>query len=386
MSNFAFLSLGRLHLVQGGKVSEVTSQFGDRIRERALEMERRHAWKTQGAGARFMGMWAAQAPGGSAADMQISITALAPGAEKGEMLYTLETTDICGLLHMKGFGEEENRLWHSNQTRIRELARHPAEPRIACSVWEPDGTANIGVMTAEGSRLREVTEGDSLDLAPRWVPGKNDVLVYQSAGLGRNRQGHPVTYGPFEIHELDLTSGELSTVAADARFDFLAPQRDAEGGLYYIRRPHRDPFRRPWWKSVTDIFLIPFRFIGAIFHYFNFFSMRYTGKPLSEGGSAAKGADLKRMMIFGNLIDAEQQMRAAPKEEAPDLVPKDWELVHVPAAGGERIVARGVLSYDLLADGAVLYSNGSAVFEVMPGGKPERVLKHNFIERIIAWG
>ena len=114
--------------------------------------------------------------------------------------------------------------------------------------------------------------------------------------------------------------------------------------------------------------------------------MRYTGKPLSEGGSAAKGADLKRMMIFGNLIDAEKEMRAAPKEEAPDLVPKDWELVYEPAPGDTRVIARGVLSYDLLPDGGVLYSNGSAVFRLAPGGKPERVLKHNFIERIIAWG
>lgn len=385
MSDFAFLSLGKLHLVQAAKVSEITSHFGEKIRERALEMERRHAWKSQGAGARFMGMWSPRAPG-SAADMEISITALAPGATKGEMIYTLETTDICGLLHLGGFGEEENRLWHSNETRIRELARHPSEPRIACSVWEPNGTANIGVMNADGTRLREVTEGDSLDLAPRWVPGKSGLLVYQSAGLGRDRSGHPVSYGPFEIHELDLSSSDLRTIASDARYDFLAPQRNAAGGLFYIRRPHRNPFHRPWWKSIADILTIPFRFVAAIFQFFNFFSMRYTGKPLADGGSAAKGADLKRMMIWGNLIDAEAQMRAAPKEETPDLVPKDWELIHLPAEGDANVIARGVLSYDLLPDGGVIYSNGSAVFQVAPGGKPERILKHNFIERIIAWG
>jgi hypothetical protein len=85
------------------------------------------------------------------------------------------------------------------------------------------------------------------------------------------------------------------------------------------------------------------------------------------------------------LIEAERTMRAAPQEEAPDLVPKDWELVHRTPAGAERVIARGVLSYDLLPDGAVLYSNGSAVFKTAPGGSPERVLKHNFIERIVAW-
>ncbi len=370
--------------MQGAKVSELTSTFGEKIRERALETERRHAWKSRGAGARFMGMWSPQARG-RAADMEISITAITPGAENGEMIYTLETADICGLLHLTGFGAEENRLWHSNETRIRELARHPLEPRIACSVWEPNGTANIGIMNADGSRLREVTEGDSLDLAPRWVPGKSDVIVYQSAGLGRDRSGHPVSYGPFEIHQLDLSSGELQTISSDSRFDFLSPQRDAAGSLFYIRRPRRDPFHRPWWKTVADFLMIPFRFFAAIFQFFNFFSMRYTGKPLSEGDSAAKGADLKRMMIWGNLIDAEATMRAAPTDEAPDLVPKEWELIRKPAIGQAEVIARGVLSYDLLAEGGVMYSNGSAVFRTAPGGKPERVLKHNFIEKIIAW-
>ena len=94
---------------------------------------------------------------------------------------------------------------------------------------------------------------------------------------------------------------------------------------------------------------------------------------------------MKGMMIWGNLIDAEKEMRAAPQEEAPGLVPKDWELVHEPASGDARIIARGVLSYDLRPNGTVRYSNGSAVFRLEPGGKPERVLKHNFIERIIAW-
>jgi hypothetical protein len=130
---------------------------------------------------------------------------------------------------------------------------------------------------------------------------------------------------------------------------------------------------------------MPFRFIWAIFQFFNFFTMRYTGKPLSDGGNGTKGADLKRMMLWGNVIEAEQRMRAVPKEESPDLVPKDWELVFKSPNGETRTIARGVLSYDLLPDGTVLYSNGSAVFQLPPDGKPERILKHNFIERLIAW-
>ncbi len=381
MPSFAFLSLGRLHLSRDAQATEIESKFGDAIRQRALAMEQRHAWKSQGAGARFMGMWAPRMADG-AADMTISITSLAPGTVEGELLYTLETPEICGLLQVNGYGDEEKRLWHSNQTRIRDLARHPTEPRMACVVWEPNGTANIGVMTAEGSNLREMTEGDSLDLAPRWVPGKSETLVYQSAGLGRDRSGQPVTYGPFEIHQLDLGTGELETLLSSPLQDFLAPRYSADGALHYIRRPHVDPFQRTWWRVLLDFVLIPWRLLVAIFQFFNFFTMRYTGKPLASQGGAAKSADLKRMMLWGNVVEAEQAMRAAPQEETPDLVPKNWELVRRAPDGVESVIARGVLSYDLLPDGGVLYSNGSAIFTRSAEGKVERLLKHPYIEHV----
>jgi hypothetical protein len=383
MPNFAFLSQGRLHLHREGKPAEIQSRFGDTIRERALASERRHAWKSGGAGSRFMGLWAPRV-GESAEDMAISITALAPGNAEGELLYTLETTEICGLLQVNDFGSDEQRLWHSNQTRIRDLARHPSEPRVACAVWEPNGTANIGVMTAEGSRLREVTEGDSLDLSPRWVAGESEVLVYQSAGLGRNRQGHPVAYGPFEIHRLDLTSGDLDTLVASPRHDYLAPRGNADGTLHFIRRPHEDPFKRTWWQVFVDLLLIPFRLLAAIFQFFNVFTMLFTGKPLASRGGAAKGADLKRMMLWGNAVEAEKAMRAAPQEEAPDLVPKTWELIRRTDDGAEAILVRGVIAYDLLPDGSLLYTNGSAIFHRTPDGKTERLLKHHYIEQVIA--
>ena len=382
--DFAFVSLGKLQLSRSGKVTEIASTFGDRIRERLLEIEKRHAWKSQGAGARFMGMWAPRIDT-DAANMNIFITSLARGARRGEVIYTLETTDICALLALDEAEQEEQRLWHSDKTRIRDLTRHSTEDRIACAVWDANGTANIGVMNASGSRLRELTEGDSLDISPRWSPASADILVYQSAGVGRNRDGHPVTYGAFEVHQLDLSNGDLQTLLSHPKFDFLAPQLDSEGRLYCIRRPRRDPFHRPWWKAIVDFVLIPWRFLVAIYAFFNFFTMRYTGRPLAQGGNAAKGADLKRMMLWGNMVDAEQQMRAKPHEENPDLVPRDWELIRQDPNGEVVTLARGVLSFDLFADNSLIYSNGSAVFQLTPDGANTRLLKHSFIEKVIAW-
>jgi hypothetical protein len=113
--------------------------------------------------------------------------------------------------------------------------------------------------------------------------------------------------------------------------------------------------------------------------------MRYTGRPLAQGGNAAKGADLKRMMLWGNMVEAEQLMRAKPNEESPDLVPKDWELIRQDPNGETTTLARGVLWFDLFSDGSLIYSNGSAVFQLTPDGVSTRLLKHPFIEKVIAW-
>ena len=52
---FAILAQGRLYLDSGKSVRELKSQFGEGIRDRAVALHERNAWKTSGSGARFMG-------------------------------------------------------------------------------------------------------------------------------------------------------------------------------------------------------------------------------------------------------------------------------------------------------------------------------------------
>jgi hypothetical protein len=381
---FALLAQGRLYLDGGGSVRELKSHFGERIRERAVAMHERNAWKTSGTGARFMGTWAMRDQEDPAA-MPIEVSSVASGSAPGELLYCLETPEICGLLKLEQQGAEENRLWHSNSRRVRDLALHAGSNRIVCAVAHDDGTAGIAVMQSDGSRLSIATEGDSVDLAPRWIPGKDDLVVFQSAGVGRNRDGFPVGLGPFHIQQLTLTSGELQTIADSPEHDLLAPQYDAEGRLYFIRRPYRPGHWRPWWATLLDVVLLPWRLLYAVFQFFNFFSMRYTGQPLSaDGGSARKAMDAQRMVLWGNVIDARRAMRKARPEEAPDLVPSSWELIRREPDGTESVLARGVLSFDLCRDGTILYLNGSAVLSRAPDGKVDKVARHNCIEQVIA--
>jgi hypothetical protein len=282
---------------------------------------------------------------------------------------------------VENFGEEERRLWNKNDKRLSHLALAP-DGAMACSVLHKFGTANIAVRLDEDSGLSEVTEGDSVDAAPRWVPGGGRRLVFQSAGVARNRHGHFAGLGPFSIQELDVDSGTMKTLAEEPGSDLLNPQVDSEGMLYYIRRPYQTGREVRPFQVVKDIFLFPFKLIYALFQFLQFFSMTYTGKKLTGAdGARARPMDIKELVIWGNRVSAEHVSMEG--EDAPDLVPNSWQLLRQRAGYDPEVLAKGVLAYDLGPDGTIAYSNGSGIFVREPNGKTERIHKERMIEQVI---
>ena len=86
----------------------------------------------------------------------------------------------------------------------------------------------------------------------------------------------------------------------------------------------------------------------AIFQFFNFFSMRYTGKPLSTSrGAIGRTPDLKQMMVWGNLVDVDRAAResSAGEADAPSLVPSSWQLVRE-SAGCKEVLAKDLSTAD----------------------------------------
>ena len=385
-SCLAYVSQGKLHWRGGGSSRELESRFGLSLRDRAAEIHNRHAWKMQGTSARFMqGMlWGGRGLEGG--EFRIAITSVTRGSAPGDLLYSLETDEISGVFAVDAEGAEK-RLFHTADFRVRHLDMHPGGGQIAASILHGALIANLAVLNADGSDLREITDGETLDLAPRWIPGPRQRLVFQSAGLGRDAAGRFSGTSPFAVQELDLETGTITGLAEDAEADLLGPQKDADGNLYYLRRPRpnsraaMDPL-----GIVKDTVLFPFRLSFAFFQFFNFFSMRYTGRPLSTSRGAAQGMpDLKQMMIWGNLIDAGRAARENGGDpDAPSLVPSSWHLVRQSAAG-KQVLAKGVLSFDLAPDGSVLYSNGSAIHRWVPQGpSAERILVGSMIEQVAA--
>jgi hypothetical protein len=383
--DIAYIAQGKIHVKRGDAAPQILeSQFGQNVRQRAIDLEKRNAWKTQGTGSQFMrgGMFGARA---NAEDMRIAVNGLTRRGD--QFIYSLETSDIGGIFRLSSDGREEQRLLHTADYRVREVVADENGERLAAT-FDHRGYSTIAILRADGLDPNEATEGDSNDMAPSWVQGTSDRVIFQSAGIGRNAAGMAIARGPFAIHELDLNGSELRTLLEDENSDLMNPKMDARGQLFYIKRPWKNPFaKQPWWRGLLDFVLFPFRLLFAMFQFLNFFTVRYTGKTLTNsGGAQQREADLKQMMIWGNMVDARQAARNPGNDDAPDLVPKNWELVCRDHTGTTSTLARGVLSFDLCADGSLLYTNGSAVFVRTPEGKTERVVKDGLISKVIALG
>jgi len=363
MPNIVFLSQNKLFLASAGKSEEITSKFAQDIVDRALQIQQKNEWKSQGGGAFGSNfVWGSKGQEGQAIPVRIS--AATRGAADGVITYFLETDRIGGLFNYHTKEREESRLFHRESMHVSDLDRHPTSHELVCSLSQPGGIANIARMDSDGHNLSEFTEGDSLDLAPSWVPDETTKVVFQSAGVGRNNAGFPLGHGPFFIAEIDLETGAMDTLAEDDAFDLLLPKKDRKGNLYFIRRPY-EPLGRPrasLLSTLKDIVFFPFRLVRAFIHFFNVFSLFFSKKPLiTAGGPQRPGPDAQSMILWGRYLDAEAMLRNQ-KENDGALVPRSWELVCRASDGTEKVCAKSVASFDLTASDEIIYTNGSKIF------------------------
>ncbi len=378
----AYLAQGKVRLKAGAASPRtVDSAYGNSIREKAVRAQQKHSWKAAGNdGSPFSGpvLWG---KGAMSEDVPLVITSICGGRDAGGLIYSLESGSLCALLEAGLINAEERRLWNDNRTRVRHLAVSQATGDLALSILHENGTANIGVKLNGESGIRELTEGDSFDTAPRWVPGEAPKIVFQSAGIGRNREGHFVALGPFSVQQLEVSTGEMTTLLEDRSFDYLAPQLGADGSLWYIQRPYAQHERTHPGQVLKDMLLFVPRLLFAFLQLLNLFSTLLTGKRLtSAGGPKTQQMHLRQMMIWGNLVRGQQQAKVA--EEGVDLVPRSWQLCKRNAQGESKVLAAGVLAYDISADGTIVYTNGNALFLLRPDGRKAHLLNEALIEQV----
>lgn len=378
---FAFLSNGMLfYREHGGEVNQLHSPYAQESADRRERARARHGWKK---GTSF-----GIAAGGSMrsfdpADKPILVTSAAyePG---GHLLYFLKDDNVGGLFRREAASGNEIRVLLRQNLHLGDLSLSPDGALLAACSVQSDGVANIALLKTEGENYREVTGGDTVDSAPAWIPGVPNRLLFQSSGLARNEEGYVVTQGPAGIEMLDMESGTVKSVLKDPGFDYLKPRVCPAGNLLFIRRPFEGP-RYGMGNILIDTLLFPFRLLRAVFHFLNIFSLMYTRKPLTSASGPAMQADLKNILLQGRRIDAQKALRSErPVQGVPSLVPNSWELVSRDRDGVERVLATNVASYDVGADGTIVYSNGRGVFILDQDGSPRLAVTGELVADVVA--
>jgi hypothetical protein len=384
----AYLSSGKLFIKTEEDSSKlIECKFAKEAINTAIQVQQQHDWKTKGTGG-ILGhsamLWGVKNIENRL--LRDVITGVTSGNNNEEIIFALDIENCGGLFHCKWLKDEERRLFHKEHFLAKDLDKHPHHDLICFSQYYVKGYAHIVVSKTDGSQMDDITEGDSMDEAPSWVPNQNRQIVFQSAGIGRTQSGYFRGLGPSSIQKIDLDQCTLDTIVEDEAYDFLLPRMDNEENLYFIRRP----YEMPGHKSISpfavlwDILLFPFRLLNAIFHFLNFFSLAFSKKPLTTaGGPKLEYEDTKTIMLRGKILDAKKMLKELPKDSlTPSFVPASWELIKLSKDGEEELLAKHVLAYDIADDNTVYYTNGTGIFKLTEGTKPVLIHRDKFIEHI----
>ena len=376
MQDVWYLSLGKIYTFREGRAVYCPSEAVDKYRRNIMEIYKRREWKSSGAGAMFMNT---QAPEMAVADINARVEALYL-ADDETLIYGASLEDSCGI-YVKDPREPESPdrfIVRRTDMRLFHLDYEPTDKLLALSVSDGPTERHLALCESEQGDFRLITEGESLDIMPSFSRFDRQIIYFSSAGIffdPRKRVFHSSAYA---LNRLDLRSGEIEEVAADAAYDYLRPREDAEQTLYCIRRPKTA--KKGGAFSPLDIVLVPFRLIKALFAWLNFFSQRYTGESLTKRTSGVNPAREQQktdeeIFIEGNLINATQALKQNTREgdKYPGVIPKTWELARRAADGDWEVVRRGVLDYTFDAAQNILYSNGKYIIRRTPDGAEEKI-------------
>ena len=372
----AYISAGKLFCkTDNGVPKEISSPYIQDIEDRLARSKERNAWKENTS---FQVGAYGQTKTFAADGAAIQFTSALFHKERS-VLYFLKDQGIGGLFSYDLDTGIELRIVHKQHLDLADLQLDSAGQKILCRSGGKDGASNIATMDIEGNMFREITGGDTIDAAPSWVPDAEDTILYQSAGLARSPEGYVAATGHMTIQKLNARSGNIETVLESPAHDFMQPRVCAQGNLHFIRRPYEAPSYSSG-NILVDTLLFPFRLLRAVFHYLNFFSLMYSRKPLTGAAGPKVQADIKDVILKGRRINAEKALRQEnPINGVASLVPRTWELVRRSRQGSETVLATNVASYDLLADGSIIYSNGRAVFMLGQGGQSTLILREDLV-------
>lgn len=367
-----FTSQGKIGIVDNG-LSWLNSQFLASYQRNLQSIRQRTAWKTQGSGAKFMGVHQLH-PQSNLPAYKANINGLT-FASQGDLIYSISVDNGSGIFTKNPLDDKEleGHIIHKHDAQFFAIDYNSTTQQLVASV--NDGMGVHLALFKEGSAIYTMlTEGDCRDQNPVWSKTKPESIFYDSCGIGTDRDGNFAGVSNRAIFHLDLNSGHLEEVVSLEKHDFLAPKEDSHGNLFFIKRP--TPQKNHSRVSVLDVLLIPVKILKAIFNWLNFFTMRYSGNSLASPGANPANAKQKKpeeIFIDGNLINVQKTIKEnkARGEKLPGVAPRNWELIRLDTVGNMTCIKPGILAFDIDDENNVIYSNGQYVVRMQADGSEE---------------
>lgn len=380
----------KIGVFHGASVAYLSSQFLNNFKKNREEIQKRSAWKTEGINAEsrqevnFLGKMDY-----SQVTDRATINGITFAQNGKKIIYSLSVDNYSGIFAKNPLdnAEAEGHIIHNNNVQFYNLDYNPSTEEVAVSLQHEGWERNIAILNTKNSSYRVLTEGDSLDDNPVWGKLNPRTIYYDSAGIGINRHGGVSAFTPRVIHRLDLNTGELDEMVAVPKHDCFLPKVDEKENLYFIKKPHQS---RRESASIFDFFLIPFRLLKALYNWIEFFTIRYTGEPLTSGSSVrakSKQQDPKEVLINGNIINAAKALKEnqLKGEKFPGIAPRTWELMKREKNGDLVSIKKGVLDYDINQREEIIYSNGKYLIKITREGTEEVLEKADLAHKIKAF-
>lgn len=366
----------KLITYENGKTREYGCEFHEKYMEAAKKEAKNSEWKTQGQGARFMGAQSNINPEKSDISYYNSVEFF---NSPDKLIFSVTVNGLSGVLtkDLSAETDSEGHIVHSRDEVFCGAAPSANGNTFATCIKENYVNGHLAVYNLADDDYSVLTDGDSADSDAVYSLKNSETIYFSSKGAGRNGDGEFVEYSPSSIFTYNTASGEVSEILSADKKSFTKPKEDEDGNLYYIVKPERKE-KRGFWGTLLDIILIPWRLLKAIFNFFEFFTVAFTGKGFSEkSNNPAKTQDKtqKELFIEDNLINAEEEYKKnlRHKDNFAGIAPWDWQLVKRTPCGDEISIKNGVIDYCLLRDGGVIYTNGKHVIKVLAGGKTEKI-------------
>ena len=347
-------------------------------------INRKNEWKTSGAGAKFMNAYVPEYDD-DAAKRGTSINGAA--ALGDEIVYSATMGEVSGLFRKTlDRNAAEGHIMSSRDIRIYKVSVFGDE--CAASVGSSQ-ERHIAIFNIDSGQFRELTEGEVREDYPCYSRDGREIY-YSSAGLALTSTGAAVGVGPYGIFCYSIACNDMKELLASDKFDYIAPKKDSDGSLLFIKRPYRNSADNG--NILLDILMFPLRIVKAIGGLLNYFSIAFGGESLRSGRSAGdvkhKQMSEKDLFFDGNVINAQEMLKQNQRrgEKFPGIIPHSWELTRLHENGDMHCIKKGVMDYTICRNGEIVYSNGNAVISLLADGSEQLIGKRRMANNLIEMG